>query len=829
MAADPLSLTSLIEAVADGGALDDSVDEEALTVEDRRLLRHLRLVASVAEVHRSLPSEPASPSDSGADDRFAGGKPRRRWGNLELIEKVGEGAFGTVWRARDVLLETEVALKIVEDGSDDQSVRHRVLQEGRALARLRHPSVVSVYGVEEHNGAVGLRMEFIRGTTLEQYVADHGPYGAAEAALIGEDVCRALAAVHSAGLVHRDVKAQNVMREEGGRVVLMDLGSGRLQTDVHGAGLAGTPLCLAPEVLNGAEATERSDLYSLGVLLFHLVTNDYPVRARSIDELRHAHARGLARSLHDLRPDLPRSFVRAVERALDPTPANRFASAGDMGAALAGVKAGASKPRALAAFGWPALVSAALAVMVAGTVYRSWTAAPTTAVRRIAVLPFDTVDDRLTPLAQGIAMELTTSLGQIGALQVVPWSFMKRLTVPRSLREAGETTGADTLVEGTLQEAPGQKDVIVLEVRVYHAGTGAMLWAQRFESRVGGVLQLQADIARQIAARFQILLARREQLLLARFQDIPADAVEVFLKGRQALEAYSNNFDPAISYFRQAIAIYPEFADAYAGLAGCYVLQSGFFGSTSPAEAFARAVQAANQAIALNPELSEAYATRGYARALLAWDWAGAEVDYQHAIAIDPQSANVRTLYSNYLTMVGRHSEAIEQSRIAEARMPLSSIVSRRLGWALFMARDYDGAIAQLEKVLAFEPEYAPAKSLLARTYAMVGRIGEALEYAAPQAGLEALSAQVYAQAGRRDDAMDLIERATLAKPGNPYQIGAAYALMGEPREAVAWMTRAFELHDPSLVNIAFDPRLDSLRSDPEFDALVRRMHLVSQ
>lgn len=824
MAADPESLSSLIEAVADGSGADDLGEPAQLGPEDRRLLGHLRLVAAVAEVHRSLP---ADPSDAAPADWRTRAKLRRRWGNLELIEKVGEGAFGTVWRSRDVLLDGEVALKIVEGGDDDQRVRARVLHEGRALARLRHPNVVSVYGVEEHNDAVGLRMEFINGLTLEQSLAAHGPYGAAEAALIGEDLCRALAAVHKAGLVHRDVKAQNVMREEGGRIVLMDLGSGRLQSEPRGGGLAGTPLCLAPEILDGGEASERSDIYSLGVLLFHLVTNDYPVRARSVDDLRAAHRRNTARPLHDLRPDLPAAFVRTVERALNPDPAARFASAGEMATALADTRA-APRPAWFVRYGLPLLLSAALAVTLAGTVYRSWNP-PAPAIRRIAVLPFDTTDDRLTPLAHGIAMELTTSLGQIGALQVVPWSFMRRQTASRSLQEVAQTTGADTIVEGTLQRASGDADALALEVRVYHAGSGSLVWAQKFTSDVGGVLQLQADIARQIAARFKVVLARREQMLLARFRDVPADAVEVFLKGRQALDAYSNNFDPAISYFRQAIAIQPDFADAYAGLADCYVLQSGFFGTTSAADAYTRAVQAANEAIALNPDLSDAYAIRAYAKALLAWDWEGAEADYQRALAIDPQSAAVHASYSNYLTMVGRHAEAIEESRLAEERSPLSAAISRRLAWAQYMARDYDGAIAQLEKVLSFEPDYGPARSLLARAYAMAGRIDKALELAVPQEGLEALSAQVYAQAGKRAEALELIARAARVEPGNPYQVAAALALMGDRREAVSWIARAFEVRDPSLVNIAFDPRLDNLRSDPEFESYVRRMRLTYQ
>lgn len=848
MSADRLNLTSLIEAVADGVPLDAQIDDPSLKPEERRLVQHLRLVAAVADVHRTLARDTV---DAGRRASVGLHQPGQRWGNLELIEKIGEGAFGEVWRTRDVLLESEVALKLIHPRFGPDDVMPRVLQEGRALARLRHVNVVTVHGVEEHGGELGLRMEFIRGKTLEQLLRATGPYGAREAALIGQDLCRALATVHRAGLVHRDLKSQNVMREDGGRLVLMDLGSGRLLSETHGHGLAGTPLCLAPEVLNGGEATVQSDLYSLGVLLYHLVTDDYPVHAGSLEELRSAHASGRVVWLHDLRPDLPEGFVRTVERALAKRPEDRFASAGEMGTALAAglatpvdkpvrdsrslastVGAWLREPRGLVLAGM-AVVAVALAVVWGYSAWRSSRAAPPTAVRRIAVLPFTTIDQdpQLDYLAHGIPMELTASLGQIGALRVVPWSFMKRVGPTEGIREVSEKAGADAIVEGTIQRVPNAAaDTIRLRVQIYQAGTGTLLWTQSFEHPVAGLLQLQADIARQIAARFEVLLARREEMLLSRFQAVPAEAVEVYLKGRQAWEDYRDNFKPAIDYFGRAVAIHPQFADAYAGLADCYTLQASFSGTASAPEAFARALGAANHAIALNPELPEAYATRGYAKALLAWDWSGADADYRRALELDPESAAVRTSYSDYLSMVGRHEDAIEQSRLAEDRAPLSSVVARRLGWAFYMGRRYDEAIVQLHNVLAVEPTYSPARTLLARAYAMAGRYDEAVQQVEPvEKGFEAIAAQVYAQAGRRDQAHRLLAIATAPNAeGNPrYQIAAAYASLGDIDTAMLYLERAFAEHDPGLVNIAYDPRLDNLRGDPRFQSVMARMNLT--
>jgi len=354
------ALLDVIESVADGDSLDWDALEANITDEgDRRMLAQLKILARIAEVHRSQPDDPADrvipsrgakvipikpvltvdepPPAPRAPAPLtavppASIEPIGTWGPIELLERIGEGTFGEVYRARDPL-QREVALKLLRaDRGTVDKLGEKVIREARILARIHHSNVVLVHNAETHDGRVGFWMELIRGTTLEHLLRAHGTFSAREAAFIGQDLCRALAAVHAAGLVHRDIKAQNVMREEGGRVVLMDFGAGQVVGDNAAAGrITGTPLYLAPEVLDGREATVRSDIYSLGVLLYHLVTNDYPIRARSLDELRVAHGENRRVRLHDARPDsLPDSLVRVIERATDPNPERRYATAGEM-------------------------------------------------------------------------------------------------------------------------------------------------------------------------------------------------------------------------------------------------------------------------------------------------------------------------------------------------------------------------------------------------------------------------------------------------------------------------------------------------------------------
>lgn len=290
-----------------------------------------------AAVSRRFDPQPASDAsaDVTSDPEGTAAAPdeslHREWAHLRLIEEIGHGGFGRVYRAWDTALAREVALKLVRVPEVDPEASSLVLEEGRMLARVRHPNVVTVYGALQIGSEVGLWMELVRGRSLADVVGADGPRGPEEATVIVLSVCRALAAVHAAGLVHRDVKAHNVMRESGGRIVLMDFGAGRDATLPEPAGWGrapGTPSYMAPEVIAGEPATRASDIYSVGVLLYFLVTGRYPFEGRTLMEIAVGHGTGRRRLLADERPDLPERFIRIVERALAGNPAERFASAG---------------------------------------------------------------------------------------------------------------------------------------------------------------------------------------------------------------------------------------------------------------------------------------------------------------------------------------------------------------------------------------------------------------------------------------------------------------------------------------------------------------------
>lgn len=359
----------------------------------------LRLLERIGSVFRAPATAPAGEA----------------WGPLGIRDQLGEGAYGTVYRAYDPRLQREVALKLLRDDLPGGGVHaRRILAEARLMARVRHPNVLVIHGADEHDGRVGFWTDLLEGVTLEQRLADGEILGAGEAALYGRDLCRALGAVHAAGLVHGDVKAANVMRDRQGHIVLMDFGAGvESAAALAGDGpLSGTPLVLAPELLTGGAPGPATDLYSLGVLLYRLVTGRYPVEADTIAELKRRHADGIRTPLLDRRPDLPAGFVQAVETTLDADPARRFASAGQMERALAAdlVTPAAGRHGRRRVLGIIAATAAVIAVAVAWPALRTQFGGASAALSGTATF-LRTGSDMDEPLADAALVRPGDTLG----------------------------------------------------------------------------------------------------------------------------------------------------------------------------------------------------------------------------------------------------------------------------------------------------------------------------------------------------------------------------------------------------------------------------------
>jgi tetratricopeptide (TPR) repeat protein len=575
---DHARLTTLAESIADGTAVDWGMAESSAgDAHELRLIGHLRLAAAIGRAHISTEGAPSG-GGSRRELPDTALQPGARWGALHVLAKVGHGRFGDVYRAWDPALDREVALKILRRTGSDDELAAAVVEEGRLMARVRHPNVATIFGAQRIGSTTGLWMEFVEGRTLAAELQADGPFSAGALGHVASELCAALGAVHDAGLVHRDVKAQNVLRDSRGRLVLGDFGTGR-ELDAAGAGgqgLAGTPTHLAPEIFAGQAATAASDIYSLGVLLFHLATAQYPVQGRTLAELQSAHATGRHTRLGTLRPDLPAWLTAVVDSALDPDPRHRFASARDMAAALAPPAWRAPRLRQVAV----SIVALVTTVgLLAGLSRPTIPAVPVPPGS--AVLVADIQNDTGEPLLDGTvrfalerelaAMAPVAARGRIDdALALMRRPSGARLDTELA-REVALRDGAIAAVVGGRVERLGTRYAVTLEVRRPDDG---VLVASLHEpslqlaSLLDGIRRLSAGVRRHLGGR--AAAAGPRSAPMPRVTTSSLRALQLYAKAYDGLferNPSAASATAAESLLREAILADPGFADAHRMLA----------------------------------------------------------------------------------------------------------------------------------------------------------------------------------------------------------------------------------------------------------------------
>jgi TolB-like protein/Tfp pilus assembly protein PilF len=845
------ALLAIAESVADGRAVDWAAVEAAATPDDRSVVRQLRVLAELSTLHRTLIDDPmprSAPGPALVETAPAIG----RWAHLDLLARIGGGSFGEVYRAWDRHLQRQVALKLlrtVERGADPFA--SRIVEEGRLLASVRHPNIVAVHGVAERDGRVGLWMELVEGVTLEDAIAAHGPLSAAEAAVVGIDLCRALAAVHRAGLVHRDVKTQNVMRERGGRIVLMDLGAGR-RTDraTNGSDRAGTPLSIAPELFEGAPASARSDVYSLGVLLYRLVTGEFPVRAASLDELEAAHRAHRVVRLRDARPDLPAAFVRVIDRAIAADPAERYGTAGALEADLArtqrdeippesAVRARSSRRQTLTVI---AAILALAAAVLAGARLRSGANASAGPVRSLVVLPLVNLsgDPAQEYFADGMTEQLIGAIGEQADVRVISrTSAMRFKGTGQTVPEIARTLHVDAVLEGTVlvptaNGGPADRRRIRITARLIRAGTDTQLWERTFEAVADDVLALQTRISTAVAEGIHARLTAHGTTPQA-VTDF--EAFDLYLRGRAAWNLRTaDGMKRSIGYFEQAIARDDSFALGYAGLADAYGML-GVYGYLPRDDSAARAASAAERALALDPSLAEAHAALASVSADR-FAWTDAEQHYMQALALNPAYATAHHWYATLLAQRGRLDEARREIAVASSLDPMSPSVDAEYGAILIFSRQYPEAIARLDKAAAANPMYANAHTTLADAYIHSGAYDsaeaearKAADIAGRPADIAGILGYLYAASGRRDDALsavaDLAARYEQGEEETAGAVAAIFSALGNADQAFLWLERSLERRELWISYVGVDPKFDPVRGDPRFPKLVAQLGLA--
>jgi tetratricopeptide (TPR) repeat protein/tRNA A-37 threonylcarbamoyl transferase component Bud32 len=578
-------LSDVAAAVSDGAVVDWGRTESEAQPADRHLVSHLRILERVASVHAARPPIAAferslhdSLSHSASVQSAPPADTPNTWGPLTIVERIGSGTYADVYRARDPRVDRLVALKLLRHRDGGTAGESEAIEEARLLARVRHPNVVTVYGAERIDGRVGIWMELVDGRTLEQDLQQKGPFSADELVGVGTALCRALGAVHAAGLLHRDVKAQNVMRDRDGRVLLTDFGTGR---DLANPGapreLAGTPLYLAPEVLNGHAASAASDVYSLGVLLHHLATGSFPVSGRSLRDLRDAYARRACVPLEKTRPDLPRQLTQTIDRAVAVDVARRYRSAVAFHRALTGPadRRASWRPTHVAAGVFSVTLVAFSAAYIAG--HRPSKAATVFQARDwVLVTAFDnrTGDDQFTgTLDPALTYELSNST----YVNVVP-----RERVDDALRLAGRPTG--TVVDAAVGQEVAERDGgvrAVVEGAIERRNGGYAVTARIVDPRDGASLAIDREDApaavdvsgavRRVSNWIRVRLGeapvtvQQDSARLERVTTPSLRALRVYSEGLRAGDLLRFSEEEAL--LGSALAEDPTFASAYMAMA----------------------------------------------------------------------------------------------------------------------------------------------------------------------------------------------------------------------------------------------------------------------
>ncbi len=847
MQPNPQAVDDLVDGILDGTPIDWAAAESSAGPDQQPFLRQLRLLAALADVHR----EPAPATMSSSQLPLSGSAPvaadgSRLWGHLELRERVGRGKFGEVYRAWDTRLDREVALKLLPaGGAPGRPAASTFIHEGRLLARVRHPNVVTIYGAEAIGDRIGLWMEFVQGRTLEQVLDERKAVDAPEAIRIGLELCHALTAVHGAGLLHRDVKTQNVMQADDGRIVLMDFGTGRELGDGAASDLAGTPLYLAPEVLAGQAATVRSDVYSLGVLVYHLVTASYPVYARTLQGLRRAHERGERTGVQAARRDVPPRVARVIERAIDPDPARRYPSAEAMGAALA-----ALRPRSKGVRLAYAAAGAALVVLAAGAAWEvagrragssttpgallaglagSNPAGAANAARLdrpvIAVLPLENLSAEAESdyFVDGLTDEIIRNLAAIDGLAVrsrtSSFAFKDK---PRNLPEVGALLGANLVVEGSILKSG---DRVRINLQLVQVASDTPLWAERFDRELRDIFAIQDDVSRAIVNRLRLTVGQGR-----RRYETNLPAYELYLKALALAERHGIS-DPrqAVALFEQVIARDPRFAPAHAGLAFAYAsmsmpIRGPQIPAVAPEEALTVMREAARRAVDLDPLLPEAHAALGLAYSRER-DWQNAQKSFQRALELGPTLTQITSQYSiSTLIPLGRIAEAERLARMALQNDPLSLSVKRELALVQFATGRYEEAIENFERIRAIDPHFPYADIELARALTFAGRPAEALrvlEGRSAEEGVQYWLAYPYVLTGRRAE----VERMAAAHT-HPFRLGVIHAALGDTDRALAELDRAADVVPHRVALLVRQPEVAALRGDPRFAAVLRKLGL---
>lgn len=786
-------------------------------------------------------------------------------GRYRIVSLLGRGGMGEVYDAIDSSLGRHIALKVLKcDAVTDRKRLSRFVQEARSASALNHPHLVSIYEIGEHAGVHFIAMEKVDGSTLRQiFSAERLPLP--RVLDLTAQITEAVAAAHGAGIVHRDLKPENLMVSRLGYLKVLDFGLAKLHPETGlSAGASGSTLLkatdsgtvlgtvgyMSPEQAQGKEADARSDIFSIGCILYEAIAGRRAFHASSAIDTLHDIIHDEPPPLVQIAPNTPAEVLRIVRKAMAKDPERRYQSAREMAIDLRdAAKVVESVPRRVATPRAPmssiafVAMAVALAALLAAYLIRwreralAHRTGTESHIQSIAVLPLENIsrDPEEQYFADSMTEALITDLAKIKALRVVSrTSVMRYKHSSSSVPDIARELNVNALVEGSVERV-GRR--VRITAQLIDAASDRHLWAESYDRDLGDVLMLQDEVARSIAREIQVKLSPAEGARLARGHRVDPAAYTLYIKGRYFwVKRTQESIDKAITYLHESINKDPSFAAAYSGLADCYSSLGFSFdvGSKAPRDVQPQALAAATKAGELDNSSAEAHSSLGFIKLNYDWDWAAAEAEFKRSIELNPGWANGHHWYAHVLLSAGRFHEAEMESMRALQTDPLSPIMNVHLGWHYFFTRDYDKSLEQLQKTLDLDPQYGLAYWYRGWVYEQKGMFAESLREMRKAQQLlktnivvEGDIGHLYAVSGQKREAAKTI--AALKKKSadryvNPFEIALIYVGLQDNTSAFQWLENAYRERSDMLVYLKVDPRLDPIRSDPRFENLVRRV-----
>jgi serine/threonine-protein kinase len=734
--------------------------------------------------------------------------------HYKILKKLGEGGMGEVHLAQDTKLSRKVALKFLPvQLASDGELKERFEREARAAAALNHPNIITIHEVTEHENRPFIAMEYVEGESLKDLIA-RKELSVGEVLDIALQISDGLAAAHQAGIVHRDIKPQNILMGKDRRVRICDFGLAKAKKDVtltQVGSTLGTIAYMSPEQAQGKEADHRSDIFSFGVVLYEMITGQLPFKGEHDAAVIHSIVNDTPEPLARYKSDVPEGLQKAVGKAMEKSLQTRYQHVDELGADLRKLRI-------------------ELDSGVTKTLEAKETASPS-----IAVLPFANLsaDEEQEYFCDGMAEDIINALTQLEGLRVVArtsaFAFKGK---HEDIREIGRKLSVGTLLEGSVRKVGGR---VRITAQLINVADGYHLWSERFDRDLSDVFAIQDEISLAIVEKLKVkLLGDEKEKMLKRYTS-NLEAYDLYLKGRYHWNRRApESLKKAAAHFEEVIRKDPEYALAYTGLADCYSMLEQV--EVLPAkEAFPKAKALASKALEIDENLAEAHTSLAYVLWSYDWDWVGMEREFRRAIELNPNYATAHQWFALALLFLRRNSEAVEEIQRALELDPLSLIVNTAAGWLYMYAGQEEKALEHAQKILDIDPTFGFAHMILAAVNERRGRYDEAVEghlkidsFAGTLTQQEIASLRAaYASSGWTGYLRKRLEiKQPEAEQGKvpPYDIAWLCARLGDDEKALEWLRRAYDERNRAMAGILIDDDFDKLRSDPRFIEIIKKM-----